>query len=132
MDKNNKLGVYIGRFVRFNEAEENLEFVYKVKKIQDIERTIPEYGIQRPYTEAQQVLAWTNSFEYSDPSIALTKANQIFEESSDCKYVETVNYDTIFPEITLAVARATIELAWKDDTKYTSLDSLIENNISLG
>ncbi len=99
MDKNNKLGVYIGRFVKFDEAEENLEFVYRVKKIQDIERTIPEYGTQRPYTEAQQVLAWTNSFEYSDPSIALTKANQIFEESSDCKYVESINYDTVFPEI---------------------------------
>lgn len=84
-DKREK-GVYVGRWV-----DEDLEWEYRCSYVEDINRTIEEYGTNKDWSMAQQVICFSNSPVYKKLPIRAHTVENIF-------------YDTVFPNMTMIEA----------------------------
>lgn len=84
--------ICIGRWIKDD------YYIYKVAQIQNVERTIEEYGIPRPWSLAQQVLCYPREEVFGDMSLAETKAILLLDKFPKVRVIEKVFYDTPFPE----------------------------------
>lgn len=83
MSLHREKGIYVGRFKLEGEWE------YRTAYVEDVNRTIPDYGINKDWTEAQQVLSYSVNF---------CKKIDILKKG------EVIFYDTEFPKMTMREA----------------------------
>ena len=92
MKKTNN-GIYVGRWLN-----EDNNFIYTVAQIQDVERTIPEYGTPHLWTEAQQVLCFGKSKIYKKEDKAMDYGLSLLNVFLNCRGVEEIFYDSFYPK----------------------------------
>jgi hypothetical protein len=84
--KDDKKGFYIGKFI----SEDGDFWEYRKAFIQNIERTIPEYGLNKDWVQAQQVIAYSRGEVLKDFSRGLVG--------------EVINYNSPFPTMSMREA----------------------------
>lgn len=92
MTKKDETGIYIGRFL----TPDGEDWEYRTAFIQNVNRTIPEYGLNLEWVKAQQVISFINSGK----TLFIGKIG----EKLNPEDFEIIHYDSVFPEMTMREA----------------------------
>jgi hypothetical protein len=121
----NKGDIFIGRFV-----DENSNFEYRVGRSNSIGLTVGEYGTNRHWTEAQQVIVYGGSTVFVDAGLAMEYALNTYNELSHLQNpVEVIFYDTVFAKWTKEEA---LEITCRPSVPEGVLSTSNDNGVCYG
>jgi len=121
----NKGDIYLGRFV-----DVNGQFEYRIGRSNNIDLTIGEYGINRHWTEAQQVVVFGQSKVFTFLGLAMDYALEMYKELSHLNNpVEPIFYDTKFANWTREEA---LEITCRPSVPAGVLSTSNDNGVTYG